>query len=116
MLGCGWAKRSVVHGFILGWVAPMVVAAVWAVMAMALMGIHVMAQELVPKLAGSVEAVFADWPQWAVFLLNPATLLTAAMFVLYCVIERGNTGIASGYVERGNGMRGQNVFSRVHRH
>ena len=90
-----YAKRTIFGALVVTAVAPTVLMAVWMMMA-------VVNAFLSTFLIWCVGLFFAGFPHWiegviagmpkvATHLFHPATLATAAGFLLYCWYERGNT-------------------------
>lgn len=115
-VGCCYAKRNCANGILFGVVAIGMVGPMWMVMFLALFGPWLALEKMFPEMTSSAVALFASWPEWACFVFHPATLLTGALFLLYCKVERGNTGIVAGYVLPRPRGASYNPFLRIHRH
>jgi hypothetical protein len=100
-----------VDGLIVGWFASLLLFPVWVVMGLASVIPYTLLELVVPSLFAWVAEHVDTWPEAAQILAHPATVLTAIGFVVYCRIERGNSGTVPAVMPRVRKEASHNAFS-----
>jgi hypothetical protein len=111
-LGGYYAKGTIIDAVIIGGLAPLILAPVWFVAMLATtifsQPVHFIAPDLLPAIADAT----ASWHPLIRFVVSIPTIVTAALFALYCHSEREGRDLPSGYTSRTPQTFDHNPFSR----
>ncbi len=115
IVGCIYAKRSVVAGIITGIMAPMVIVPLWIMSGLAVNVPHLLVRTLFPKLLPFLENSSSAWAGAVLFITDPghlATLITAAFFIWYCIVGRMNSHRPLAFTSTRSRLTASNPFIR----
>jgi len=113
--GCIYAKRSVVSGIICGVIAPIVVFPLWLSVALAVNVPYLMVKKMFPGMFVSLANSSSAIAEAVLYLTNPgvmAVIITAALFVWYCIVGRKNSHLPPAYAPRKSRSMGSSPFIR----
>ncbi len=117
ILGCIYAHRGVVNGIIAGTIAPIVIVPLWIASALVVTVAHGLAEDLLPNLIPLLESSPSRWAEIVLILTDPAllaTLTTAALFIMYCVVSRKDSLRPAAFASEKCRFTAPNPFARPH--
>ncbi|MFK5922378.1 MAG: hypothetical protein QM496_09385 [Verrucomicrobiota bacterium] len=94
VVGCIYAKRSVISGIITGIMAPMVIVPLWIMAGLAVNVPHLLVRKMFPDLLPYLQNSSSAWASGILFVTDPAHLatgITAGFFIWYCIVGRMNS-------------------------
>lgn len=115
IVGCIYAKRNVVSGVITGIMAPMVIVPLWIVSGLAVNVPHLMVRSMFPDLLPYLQDSPSPWAALLLFTTYPgnvATLITAALFIWYCIVGRESAHRRLAFTNHRSRLVGSNPFMK----
>ena len=115
-LGGGWyASRSIGRALVYALVGPLFLFPAWFIVAVALSLLYRLIRHLAPRLVELAEILFSSMPEILQLTGHPATLVTMALYFLYCHSERGVSSLppaANAAVRESSGKGCANPYRR----